>query len=81
MARKHKQQELRIVGEPEVIPHVQSQSKPEIKLSFDQWWTLTRQKRNLPETLKESLKLHFKAWGFLESGKFDNGILHFGFKP
>lgn len=80
MAKK-KQQELRIVGEPAPIEVQQNQPKPEIKLSFDQWWILTRQKRNLPETLKESLKIHFKAWGFLESKEFDKGLLQFGFKP
>lgn len=46
--------------------------------SFDVWWSTVRYKKGLKEELKEIIKKHFEARGFMKSKKFDEGLKDFG---
>lgn len=47
-------------------------------LTFDAWWMLAQNTYKLALHLKEPVYKHFKARGFLESKKFDEGLRDFG---
>lgn len=58
---------------------LQKPVKPfELKLSFDKWWLMTMQKRELSPTLKVAIKKHFESRGFLKNGDFEKGLEDFG---
>ena len=49
------------------------------QLSFDAWFTKTASERKFSPSLKEALKLHFEAKGFMKEKRFDEGLKDFGF--
>lgn len=53
--------------------------EPFPQLNFDAWFAKVSTERNFNPSLKEALKLHFQANGFMENKKFDEGLKHFGF--
>lgn len=53
--------------------------EPLPQLSFDAWFTKVATERKFNSSLKESLKLHFEANGFMKDKQFDQGLKHFGF--
>lgn len=81
MARKRQKQQdkLVIIGrpqtEPEYVPQIE-EAKPII--SFDAWWIMKAQSLNLKPEMKNAVKKHFEARGFMQSGDFDGGIIDFG---
>jgi hypothetical protein len=78
MAKKDARKELMIVGQEQPA---QSASLPEPimpRMEYDAWWLLTQRRLNLQPTLKVALKKHFQARGFLESGRYDDGLRDFG---
>lgn len=46
------------------------------QVSFDEWWALEGNQK-FPERLKDVIRKHLKARGFIE-GKFDEGLKDFG---
>ena len=50
------------------------------QVSFDEWWSTAEYYFKLKPALRESVKKHFEARGFMASGDFDNGIKDFGIK-
>ena len=76
-----KNEELVIIGkEPrrEVNKKLPARRVP--KMSFDAWWMRTRTKHRFNPEMKEVIFKHFKARGFLRSGRFDDGLRDFGVK-
>lgn len=53
--------------------------EPLPQLSFDAWFTKVATERKFNSNLKEALKLHFEANGFMKDKQFDKGLKHFGF--
>lgn len=49
-------------------------------MSFDAWWAMSQRKYKFEPYMKEVLKKHFTARGFLETGAFDDGLVDFGIK-
>lgn len=76
-----KKQEVVIVGQEskrEVNKKFPARNMP--KMSFDAWWMRTRTKHKFNPEMKEVIWKHFKARGFLKSGRFDDGLRDFGVK-
>lgn len=48
--------------------------------SFDAWWLLAQNKNKLNPQMKEAVKQHLTSAGFMKSGKYDDGLKHFGVK-
>jgi len=64
---------------PEPVAIRQEETQPiKRQISFDDWWTTVEYKYKLKSSMKEAVRLHFKARGFLQSGDFTNGIKDFG---
>lgn len=83
MPKKKEQPKLIIVGESEQKKPVETQlvKKPvKMPLSFDAWWLLTQQKLKLKPELKESVKKHLQARGFMQNENYDEGLKDFGIK-
>jgi hypothetical protein len=59
-------------AEPVIIPP----ARPVI--SFQAWWLQAQQAKQLKFELREALKKHFEARGFMTSGEFDKGLADFG---
>lgn len=75
-----KGKELEIIGES--VPKV-SQKLPERQIpaiSFDAWWVRTQKNHSLNADMKEVIQKHLKARGFMDSKRFDDGLLDFGIK-
>lgn len=56
-------------------------SQPDIikpVINFDAWWIMKAQSLKLKPEMKDAVKKHFMARGFMDSGDFDNGIIDFG---
>ena len=84
MSRKRKPKEperiVTIVGQEQPK---KAQTKPStLKLlpSFEVWWALMRSRKQLPEHLKAVIKKHFEVKGYLDSKRFDEGLVDFGIK-
>jgi hypothetical protein len=69
-------------NEPEAIQEqVEDTYKPTvIKESFDQWWGTAEYRYKLNSNMKESVRKHFIARGFFDSGDWDVGIKDFGIR-
>lgn len=79
--RKETKKDLSIVGEKAQdvakSPAVEASFAP---MSYDAWWLQAQQKYNFKPELKESVKKHFEAKGFInDSRKFNDGLKDFGF--
>lgn len=79
--RQNAKMDLSIVGEQaqEVVqaPAVEASFA---QVSYDAWWLQAQQKYNFKPELKESVKKHFEAKGFInDSRKFNDGLKDFGF--
>lgn len=48
------------------------------RISFDDWWVTAEYRYKLKPELREAIKRHFEARGFMNSGDFDSGIKDFG---
>lgn len=49
-------------------------------MSYDAWWILAEKRLKLKPEMKEAVKKHFKARGFLDNKDFEAGIKDFGIK-
>jgi len=86
--RNSQQKPLRIVeSEDKAYQDAYQQSQAEAteeakpvkrQISFDDWWATAEYYYKLKPELREAIKKHFEARGFLASGEFDNGIKDFG---
>lgn len=47
-------------------------------MGFDAWWMMTQRKFNLDPVMKDAIYKHFRARGFLNNNKFDDGLVDFG---
>ena len=76
-----KGKELEIIGES--MPKSVNQRLPEKQIpaiSFDAWWVRTQKNHSLNADMKEVIQKHLKARGFMDSKRFDDGLLDFGIK-
>jgi hypothetical protein len=76
--RREQRQEFTVAGaEPASVESVASEPvKPAI--TFSAWWLQIQQAKRLKIELREALKKHFTARGFMASGEFDKGLADFG---
>lgn len=79
MARKKEESKLVIAGQEQKAPVVQV-APLRLQLDFDSWWMLTQQRLKLRPELKESLRKHLIARGFMARSDFDAGLQDFGIK-
>lgn len=78
MAKKEPEMKLAVEAETSKSA-APSQAEPlRRKVSFDEWWMLVSHSRKLAPRMKDAIKIHFKAKGFLDNGKFDEGLRDFG---
>ena len=78
MAKRKDENTLRIIGLEEKVAAPQAEPiKP--KVSFDAWWLQAQQQYGLSSDLKDIVRKHFQARGFLNTGEFLKGIKDFGF--
>lgn len=80
--RKNITKDFTVVGEQEVKDQ-SVKSAPEAlytPMSFDTWWIQIQSKHKFKPELKESMRKHFTARGFInDSRKFDQGLRDFGY--
>lgn len=75
MSRKYKEQPtLKIVGQSDPQPANTETAPIKPQLSFDAWFM----QKGLKSELKNILKKHFDARGFMASKEFDTGLKDFG---
>jgi hypothetical protein len=80
MAKRSKEeQKLVIAGQEPAAPAVQIEPL-RLQLDFDSWWILTQQRLRLRPELKESVRKHLIARGFMVKLDFDAGLQDFGIK-
>jgi len=78
---KKEREGLEIVGESKkktVNKKLPSRVMPQ--LTFDSWWMQTQKRHGFKNDIKEVVFKHFRARGFLDSKKFDDGLKDFGIK-
>ena len=81
MSRKKDENSLRIVGlEEERAAFVPLPAPILPKMSFDTWWLLAQQRLSLRIELKEAVKKHLEARGFMKTGDFEKGLIDFGYR-
>jgi hypothetical protein len=51
-----------------------------VRDEFRKYFAKLKRKLNLDNSLEEVIWLHFKATGYDKKSKFDEGIIHFGYK-
>lgn len=78
MAKRKEEPKLIIAGQEALEAPVEYIAPLRLNLDFDSWWMLTQQRLKLRPELKESIKKHFAARGFLARNDFDAGLLDFG---
>lgn len=80
--RKEIKKDFLVVGEeaPKAPQAQGTQQTPHIPISFDAWWLQTQSKYKLRAELKEAVRKHFTARGFInDSRKFEQGLKDFGY--
>lgn len=78
MGKKEQKREVLIVGQQKPTIPIELPDPIVPKMEYEAWWLITQRRLNLSPSLKEALKRHFKARGFLESGRYDDGLKDFG---
>ena len=69
------------VAQPaQVSPSTQAVQPLKIQVSFDDWYLQKQHGRNWRPEMKEALRRHLTACGFMKTGDFENGLKHFGIK-
>jgi hypothetical protein len=80
MKRREIKREVQIVGEQSEEQPVSQDVKPIMpNISFDSWWLQVQNKHSFKSALKDAVKKHFEARGFMSSREFDKGLRDFGF--
>ena len=78
MAKRKTEQPVVIVSRPDAAP-VNVPAEPiKIDVTFDAWWSVAQGSLRLKPEMKEVLKHHFIARGFMASKEFDKGLKDFG---
>ena len=79
--RKEIKKEFTIVGETSTMSSQVQESPQElgIPISFDVWWIQAQNKYKLSPNLRDSVKKHFEARGFMNYKTFNEGLRDFGF--
>jgi hypothetical protein len=80
---KFQEPEIKVVRQEPEAPKQQKAEynpPPVFIQPFDSWWMQAMSKWKLNDALKEPVRKHFQARGFLESGKYEDGLRDFGFK-
>lgn len=49
-------------------------------MTYDAWWLMTASRLDLKSGLKEALRKHMQSRGFLDNGRFDDGLKDFGIR-
>jgi len=79
MTSASKKKDLQVVGAPAPRKPVEKlPSRVQPTMSYDAWWLTTQRRLQLQSGLKDALRKHMKARGFLASGRFDDGLKDFG---
>lgn len=79
--RKEIRKDFTVVGATKPLEQKQVQQEaPHIPVSFDAWWLQTQSKYKFKPELKEAIKRHFTARGFInDSRMFEQGLKDFGY--
>ena len=72
-----KKQSVMVVGENEKVL-VAPVEPIKIEMTFDAWWAMKQGTLKLDTDMKDILKKHFTARGFMKSKEFDKGLKDFG---
>ena len=78
MAKKKVEQPVVIVSRPDDVPVIVPAEPVKIALTFDAWWATAQGSLRLKPEMKEVLRHHFIARGFMASKEFDKGLKDFG---
>lgn len=73
-----KKKELIVVGEQKKQQAVALPPPAVPIMTYDAWWLITQRRLSLSAGLKEALRKHMKARGFLDNGRYDDGLKDFG---
>lgn len=76
---KKKQKKVEEQTVQAVKPQLKRKEKHE-REDFRKFFLRIKKKLNLDASLEEIMWLHFKASGFAEIAKFEQGVKHFGYK-
>lgn len=76
--RGDKKEEVRIIRQVEENSQAEAPKPKQANISFDQWWLETQTKFKLKPALKEAVRKHLQARGFMENGEYDKGLSDFG---
>lgn len=76
--RGDKKEEVRIISQPQEASAPEAPKAKKPRISFDQWWLETQNKFKLRASLKEAVRKHLEARGFMETGEYDKGLSDFG---
>lgn len=78
MAKKQPEKELIVVGQPQKEEATPLPAPVLPIMTYEAWWLITQRRLDLKAGLKDALKKHMRARGFLASGRFDDGLRDFG---
>jgi hypothetical protein len=81
--RKEIKKDFTVVGQ-QAQPAAQAvEQKPknlDIPISFDAWWIQVQNKYKFSPNLRDAVRKHFEARGFMDYKKFNDGLRDFGFR-
>lgn len=82
MAKTKTKDDVIVVGKESDAPATapKASAPVQVPISFDAWWIQAAGKYGLNQDLKQSVKRHFEARGFMEYKKFNQGLRDFGFR-
>ena len=80
MAKRRDEPKFTLINENTMQKPVELIQPLKIQLDFDSWWLITQNRLKLKPELKESVKKHFLARGFMAQNDFDAGLIDFGIK-
>lgn len=79
--KSKKKEQVTLVGQPkERVRNVKIPKRKVAALTFNAWWLLAQKQNGFENPMKEIVYKHFKSRGFIENGKFDDGLRDFGVK-
>jgi hypothetical protein len=73
-----KVKEFKVVSQAQEQQEVQEVKAPKISMSFDAWWLLAQNMHGLKPMLKDAVKKHMEAKGFLANEEYAKGLKDFG---
>ena len=79
MSKKKQDRQVVVVVKPEALPAPVA-APVRIELTFDAWWAMKQGTLRMAPEMKDVLRKHFVARGFMASGEFDKGLEDFGIR-